>query len=121
MPDLLIRRADLAPATADREARTVQVVWSTGAPVKRRDMAGEYIERLSLHKDAVDLSRLDGASVLDAHRQDSLARVLGTVREAAVHGRHGTALLQFSSRSRVEPIRQGVQADSASECRSRTP
>lgn len=44
----LTRRATLAPATADPEARTVEVVWSTGAPVRRRDMAGQYIERLSL-------------------------------------------------------------------------
>jgi hypothetical protein len=66
---LLTRRADLAPATADRDTRTVEVIWSTGAPVRRRDMTGEYIERLSLDPEAVDLSRLDGASVLDAHRQ----------------------------------------------------
>jgi len=32
---LLTRRADLAPATADRDARTVEVIWSTGAPVRR--------------------------------------------------------------------------------------
>ena len=38
--ELLTRRADLAPATADPETRTVEVVWSTGAPVRRRDMAG---------------------------------------------------------------------------------
>ena len=37
---LLTRRATLAPATADPEARTVEVIWSTGAPVRRRDMAG---------------------------------------------------------------------------------
>ncbi len=44
---LLTRRADLAPASADRGARTVEVIWSTGAPVHRRDMAGPYVERLS--------------------------------------------------------------------------
>ena len=51
---LLTRRADLAPASADRDARTVEVIWSTGAPVRRRDMAGQYIERLSLDPQAVD-------------------------------------------------------------------
>jgi len=29
--ELLTRRATLAPATADTEARTVEVIWSTGA------------------------------------------------------------------------------------------
>ena len=108
--ELLTRRADLAPATADRDARTVEVIWSTGAPVRRRDMAGEYIERLSLDPEAVDLSRLEGASVLDAHRQSAVRDVLGSVREAAVDGQRGTARIQFSARPEVEPIWQDVLA-----------
>ena len=106
----LTRRATLAPSTADPEARTVEVVWSTGAPVRRRDMAGQYIERLSLAPEAVDLSRLEGASVLDAHRQTAVRDVLGSVRRAAVDGRRGTALIQFSSRPEVEPVWQDVMA-----------
>ncbi len=108
--DLLTRRATLAPATADAEARTVEVIWSTGAPVRRRDMDGQYIERLSLAPEAVDLSRLEGASVLDAHRQTAVRDVLGSVRSAAVDGKQGTALIQFSARPEVEPIWQDVQA-----------
>ncbi|WP_313137879.1 prohead protease/major capsid protein fusion protein [Paracoccus jeotgali] len=113
LPDgkgILTRRATLAPATADPEARTVEVVWSTGAPVRRRDMAGQYIERLSLAPDAVDLSRLEGASVLDAHRQTAVRDVLGSVRSAAVDGKRGTALIQFSARPEVEPVWQDVLA-----------
>ena len=102
--ELLARRATLAPATADPEARTVEVVWSTGAPVRRRDMAGQYIERLSLAPEAVDLTRLEGASVLDAHRQTAVRDVLGSVRSAAVDGKRGTALIQFSARPEVEPV-----------------
>ncbi|MCF4167423.1 Mu-like prophage major head subunit gpT family protein [Zavarzinia compransoris] len=107
---LLTRRATLAPATADPEARTVEVVWSTGAPVRRRDMAGPYIERLSLAPEAVDLSRLEGASVLDAHRQTAVRDVLGSVRSAAVDGKRGTAVIQFSARPEVEPVWQDVLA-----------
>jgi hypothetical protein len=110
MADLLVRRAELAPATADREARTVDVVWSTGAPVRRRDLNGSYLERLSLDPGAVDLSRLIGASVLDAHRQAGVRDVLGTVRDARVDGRRGTANLQFSARPEVEPVWQDVLA-----------
>ncbi len=108
--ELLTRRATLAPATADPETRTVEVVWSTGAPVRRRDMAGQYIERLSLAPEAVDLSRLEGASVLDAHRQTAVRDVLGSVRSAAVDGKRGTALIQFSARPEVEPVWQDVLA-----------
>lgn len=108
--ELLTRRATLAPATADPEARTVEVIWSTGAPVRRRDMAGQYIERLSLAPEAVDLSRLEGASVLDAHRQTAVRDVLGSVRSAAVDGKRGTAVLQFSARREVEPVWQDVLA-----------
>lgn len=110
MPDLLVRRAALAPHTADAEARTVEAVWSTGSAVRRRDMAGFYVERLSLEPAAVDLSRLVGASVLDAHRQTAVRDVLGTVRDAHVDGRQGTARLQFSARPEVEPIWQDVLA-----------
>lgn len=110
MPELLVRRAALSPQTANPEARTVEVVWSSGAPVRRRDMAGSYIERLSLDPAAVDLSRLIGASVLDAHRQTAVRDVLGTVRDAHVDGRQGAATLQFSARPEVEPIWQDVLA-----------
>ncbi len=108
MSDLLIRSASLTPQTANPENRTVEVVWSTGAGVRRRDMNGEYIERLSLESSSVDLSRLLGASVLDAHRQGAVRDVLGAVRTAQVDGKQGTALLQFSARAEVEPIWQDV-------------
>jgi hypothetical protein len=110
MPDLFVRRAALAPQTAKVEARTVEAVWTTGAAVRRRDAAGFYVERLSLDPEAVDLSRLVGASVLDAHRQSAVRDVLGTVRDARVDGRQGSAVLQFSARPEVEPIWQDVVA-----------
>jgi phage head maturation protease len=106
--ELLTRRANLAPASADRDARTVEVIWSTGAPVRRRDMAGQYIERLSLAPEAVDLTRLQGASVLDAHRQSAVRDVLGNVQSAAVDGQRGTAVIRFSARPEVEPLWQDV-------------
>ncbi|MBF0560995.1 MAG: Mu-like prophage major head subunit gpT family protein [Alphaproteobacteria bacterium] len=106
----LTRQAQFAPASADIATRTVSVVWTTGAPVRRRDLAGSYLERLSLEPAHVDLTRLTGASVLDSHRQDGLHRVLGTVREAQVNGSEGTALVQFSARPEVEPIWQDVVA-----------
>lgn len=113
MPDtipIITRRASFAPQSVNPDARTVDVTWSTGAPVKRRDVEGGYIERLSLDAEAVDLSRLIGASVLDAHRQTAVRDVLGTVRNASVTGEEGVATIQFSARSEVEPIWQDVTA-----------
>lgn len=113
MPDtisLITRRASFKPQSVNAEERTVEVIWSTGAAVKRRDFDGAYIEKLSLDPKAVDLSRLIGASVLDAHRQSAVRDVLGTVRDASVDGKLGTATLQFSARPEVEPIWQDVTA-----------
>jgi hypothetical protein len=71
-------------------------------------MAGPYVERLSLDPQAVDLSRLQGASVLDAHRQAAVRDVLGSVQSASVDGQRGTALIRFSARPEVEPLWQDV-------------
>lgn len=71
MVEHFTRRATLAPASADPDARTVEAIWTTGAAVRRRDASGFYLERLSLDAADVDLSRLIGASVLDAHRQSA--------------------------------------------------
>jgi len=108
--ELHTRQANLQPQSINVAERSVEVIWSTGAPVRRRDMAGQYIERLSLTPEAVDLSRLQGASVLDAHRQSAVRDVLGTVRSATVDGQQGTAVLRFSGRPEVEPIWQDVMA-----------
>ena len=57
-------RADvrLMPESVDAERRTVEVVWSTGAAVRRRDpwTGKRYDEVLSLDEAHVDLSRLNG-------------------------------------------------------------
>ncbi len=43
------RSAELAPNTADADSRTVEVVWSAGARVRRATFFGEpYDEELSL-------------------------------------------------------------------------
>ena len=65
-------RADvrLQSETIDAEARTVEVLWSTGATVRRRDLwtGKRYDEALSLDPRHVDLSRLNsGAPLLNAH------------------------------------------------------
>lgn len=97
--------ARFAPTSFDADARTVEVVWSTGANVARRDRQGDFIEQLDMSPDAVDLSRLAaGAPVLNSHNAYDLESVLGVVERAWLEGGEGRALVRFSARADVAPI-----------------
>src|SRR5512134_1757611 len=112
-------RADvrLQPETIDAEGRTIEMVWSTGAPVRRRDLftGRRYDEVLSLDPRHVDLSRLNaGAPLLNAHGAHTLHGVLGVVERAWVakagDAFEGRALVRFSEREDVEPLWQDIRA-----------
>lgn len=111
MNELFSRAATFEPATYDKEKRSVQVIFSTGAEVQRNDFEGPYIERLSMEPAAVDLSQLIGGPVLDNHdRFTSVRAVLGVVDAATVDGRRGLATIRFSDRPEVQGIALDVQA-----------
>lgn len=110
MPEtLLLRREPNVPISVDDAARTVRVTWSTGSAVMRRDMSGPYMEVLSLKPGHVKLDRLKGASVLDAHRQDDIRRVLGVVIDAGVTDGEGWADIKISTRDDVEPLWRDIR------------
>ena len=73
---LHLRAAAMRPSTFDPDARTIEAIVSTGAPVVRPG----YTEVLDLR--GVDLSRLVGAPVLDGHQSATTRDQLG-VSEAA--------------------------------------
>jgi len=113
------------PETVDVEARTVEVVWSTGATVRRRDFwtGRRYDEVLSLDPAHVDLSRLNaGAPLLDTHGMYDLAHVIGVVDRAWIApaagspgsgsgaGYEGRAVVRFSERADVEAVWADVRA-----------
>lgn len=78
--ELLTRAAQASASTVNAEARTVQVVFATEAPVQRRDYDGPYNEILEISKSAILSGRLEtGMSVLDSHRSGSMANRLGSV------------------------------------------
>ncbi len=110
LPELLARQADFEPTTVDEAARTVELIWSTGASVPRRDWDGPFSERLSLDPAHVDLARLIGGSLLDTHNQFQLSAVLGVVTAASVDGQRGVATVQFSERPEIEAIWADVRA-----------
>ncbi|MDR6770377.1 prohead protease/major capsid protein fusion protein [Azospirillum sp. BE72] len=117
MPDSLIHDLPMqtraaAVRTVDESARTVELVWSTGAGVPRVNYrTGErFMEVLSLDPEHCDLTRLNnGAPLLNAHGQYDLSQVIGVVERAAVDGSQGTALVRFSERPDVEPFWNDVR------------
>ena len=108
------RSAELAPNTADADSRTVEVIWSAGARVRRASFFGEpYDEELSLDPSHVRLDRLNaGAPFLKVHEIDTLDAVIGSVVPGSVrieNGR-GVAQVRISERADVEPIWRDIQA-----------
>ena len=100
-----------APISLNRESRSVEVIWSTG--VRSRNFVqphGWIMEELDMAPTAVrmDVLRSGRAPVLDTHRRDGAAHVLGRVVAARIEGGRGYATLQFSTAADVEPVWQRV-------------
>ena len=105
------RRAITAPATVDRAARTVEVVWSTGARARNYvPSLGGITEELDMSPNAVRMAQLGSgnAPVLNTHRSSDARDVLGRVIAARLEGGRGHARLQFSAAADVEPLWQRI-------------
>jgi len=108
---LVAQRAITAPATVDRAARTVEVVWSTGARARNFVPAlGLITEELEMSPNAVRMEALRSgrAPVLDTHRRCGARDVLGRVTAARLERGRGYATLQFSTAADVEPVWQRI-------------
>ncbi|WP_347267730.1 prohead protease/major capsid protein fusion protein [Paracoccus sp. (in: a-proteobacteria)] len=110
----LRRSAELAPNSVNSDARTVEVIWSAGARVRRASFFGEpYDEELSLDPAHVRLERLNaGAPFLKVHEIDTLDAVIGSVvpGSARIENGRGIAQVRISERADVEPIWRDIQA-----------
>jgi hypothetical protein len=105
------RRAISAPATVDRAARTVEVVWSTGARARNFvPSLGGITEELDMSPNAVRMAQLGSgnAPVLNTHRSSDARDVLGRVIAARLESGRGHARLQFSAAADVEPLWQRI-------------
>ncbi|MCA0319825.1 MAG: Mu-like prophage major head subunit gpT family protein [Proteobacteria bacterium] len=91
---VITRRAPVAATTWNAEARTFQVVFSTGAGVERRDARGAYVEILSLDQDWPEQVPL-----LDGHRRESLDNVLGVATHLRVVDGEALADVRLSRHS----------------------
>lgn len=94
-----IRRGELA--TVDVEARTMDVVWTTGASVDRIqwvgwDTAVPYVEELLVTERAINLERMNaGAPVLDSHSMWSTRSQVAVVDRAWIEKGRGLATIRF--------------------------
>lgn len=104
MPDSLpmqMQEVRLLPSGVDTETRTLDLVWTTGAPVRRRRYVGwdtvvPFDEILLVSDKAIDLSRMNaGAPVLDSHSVWSTFSQVAVVERAWVDGGEGKAKVRF--------------------------
>ncbi|MCA3561832.1 MAG: peptidase U37 [Aestuariivirga sp.] len=110
----LTRVADLLPASIDAAERTIEVVWSTGARVRRNPFFGDpFDEELAMDPRAVRLDRLNaGAPLLKVHDASVLDSIIGSVvpGSARIENGRGIARVRFSDRVEVEPLWKDVEA-----------
>jgi hypothetical protein len=95
----LTLRAEFVPTSLDREARTVELVWTTGSRVKRGGWFTEpFWEELSLDPKHVRMGRLQSgaAPLLNAHSSWDLDDVIGVVEKASLEKKRGVATVRFA-------------------------
>lgn len=111
------RGAEVRAASFDKTDNSVEVVWTTGSVVRRRNFRGEvYDEELIIDDDAVNLERLNGGSApfLNSHAAYDLSTVIGTVVAGSAHiaNGKGVARVKLSSAPSdadiVHKIKEGV-------------
>lgn len=109
------RSAELQPATFNDSENTVEVIWTTGAAVRRSSWEGPFDEELVVSGNAVRLGRLSsGAPFLNSHSAGSLSDVLGSVVPGSVRLKDGKgyARVKLSSAEQdkdiVTKIKEGV-------------
>ncbi|MES1158925.1 MAG: HK97 family phage prohead protease, partial [Terricaulis silvestris] len=99
--------ARLAPQSWDDESQTVDAILSTGAGVKRRDTAGVYTEFLDIDASTV----ADLPPLLDSHRSQSLADLLGRVFDVRKENGKLIAKLHIDRPEIAARVRSGVIRD----------
>lgn len=106
------RSAAFVPTTVVEEARTVEVVFSTGAKGERYSWEqGFYFEELSMDPASVRLERLNaGAPFLKNHNSYEVESVIGVVVRAWVEGGEGRAIVKLSDREDTNWIWNDMKA-----------
>ncbi|MBM3552499.1 MAG: hypothetical protein FJX45_12210 [Alphaproteobacteria bacterium] len=95
-----LREAELQPTSFNDADNTIDVIFTTGATVRRRSWVdGPYDEELVVSSNSVRLERLNaGGPFLNAHGQWSLEDVIGSCvpGSARIEGGKGLAKIKLS-------------------------
>ncbi|EYC51705.1 peptidase U35 [Hylemonella gracilis str. Niagara R] len=113
----VVARAEAAAAEAAEGAVTdaaarFELVFTTGAPVRRYDWLNDryYLEELVVSPEAINLARLErGAPLLNTHWAWSLEDQIGVCDQPAIEGGAGTVQAQLSRRDSVRGIVQDLE------------
>jgi len=105
----LSMRADIGPRSINDSQRTVDLILTTTAGIRRKDWwtGEEYVEVLSMDPAHIRLDRINGgAPLLDSHSAYSVSDILGTVVPGSVSTTKRAMLgtVRFSKRAAVDDI-----------------
>lgn len=93
-------------------AARFEIVFTTGAPVRRYDWQNDryFIEQLEVTPEAVNLDRMQrGVSFLNSHASGDLEDIIGVVDQPNITNGVGTAQAQLSRRESVRGIVQDIE------------
>lgn len=101
------RREVVLSSEFDEAAMTVEAIASTFADVQRRDGKGIYIERLD--PSGLDTTSINGAPLLDGHRQGRAADVIGIIKDHRIEAGKLVVTLRLSSAEDAAPSRTRIR------------
>lgn len=109
------RDAQLVPGSFNEADNTVEVVWTTGARVRRYDYWNDvpYEEELVVSDEAVDMSRFEAGAVqvLDCHRTwGGVGAIMGIATRGWLANGEGRATLKLSQREELAGIVRDIKA-----------
>lgn len=113
---LIGRNAEVRADSIDNEARTIEIVWTTGAVVRRRKFdwdegVVEYDEELVVDESTVRLERLNlGAPFLNSHSSHRVENIIGRVvpGTARIEGGKGYATIQLTDAADAADVVQRI-------------
>lgn len=111
----MTRQAPVVPSSVNREERTFDIVWTTGARVRRDSFwDGPFYEELGINEGEIRMGRLqNGAPFLDNHgftEARGVKQVLGVHRSAElISGKEGIATIKLSKRAVEDGILDDVE------------
>jgi hypothetical protein len=109
---LMLREAQIVPASFNADGNTVDCVWTTGIRRPMYDWTTDQVvdEELVVSADAVDMTRFAAGAVqvLDDHDTwTGVGAILGVATRGAIEGSKGTATLALST----DPAKAGIVGD----------